>query len=184
MKSQQINNLIKATLEGSQKAQMQLYDTYCQAMFNIACRYLKNHEDAKDAMQEGFLKAFLNIKSYKDTSTFGAWLKRIIINQCIDVLKKRQFITQSLQIENSQVVDDNDDWQFDSAITKQDITNAIDRLSEKYKTVISLYLLEGYDHEELSQILGIPVKTSRTQLRRAKLQLQDALKTKYNEARY
>ena len=184
MKSQQINNLIKATLEGSQKAQMQLYDTYCQAMFNIACRYLKNHEDAKDAMQEGFLKAFLNIKSYKDTSTFGAWLKRIIINQCIDVLKKRQFITQSLEIENSQVVDDNDDWQFDSAITKQDITNAIDRLSEKYKTVISLYLLEGYDHEELSQILGIPVKTSRTQLRRAKLQLQDALKTKYNEARY
>ena len=184
MKSQQINNLIKATLEGSQKAQMQLYDTYCQAMFNIACRYLKNHEDAKDAMQEGFLKAFVNIKSYKDTSTFGAWLKRIIINQCIDVLKKRQFITQSLQIENSQVVDDNDDWQFDSAITKQDITNAIDRLSEKYKTVISLYLLEGYDHEELSQILGIPVKTSRTQLRRAKLQLQDALKTKYNEARY
>ena len=184
MKSQQINNLIKATLEGSQKAQMQLYDTYCQAMFNIACRYLKNHEDAKDAMQEGFLKAFVNIKSYKDTSTFGAWLKRIIINQCIDVLKKRQFITQSLEIENSQVVDDNDDWQFDSAITKQDITNAIDRLSEKYKTVISLYLLEGYDHEELSQILGIPVKTSRTQLRRAKLQLQDALKTKYNEARY
>ena len=184
MKSQQINNLIKATLEGSQKAQMQLYDTYCQAMFNIASRYLKNHEDAKDAMQEGFLKAFVNIKSYKDTSTFGAWLKRIIINQCIDVLKKRQFITQSLEIENSQVVDDNDDWQFDSAITKQDITNAIDRLSEKYKTVISLYLLEGYDHEELSQILGIPVKTSRTQLRRAKLQLQDALKTKYNEARY
>ena len=190
MKSQQINNLIKATLEGSQKAQMQLYDTYCQAMFNIACRYLKNHEDAKDAMQEGFLKAFVNIKSYKDTSAFGAWLKRIIINQCIDVLKKRQFITQSLEIENLQVVDDDDDddddddWQFDSAITKQDITNAIDRLSEKYKTVISLYLLEGYDHEELSQILGIPVKTSRTQLRRAKLQLQDALKTKYNEARY
>ena len=183
MKSQQINNLIKATLEGSQKAQMQLYDTYCQAMFNIASRYLKNHEDAKDAMQEGFLKAFVNIKSYKDTSTFGAWLKRIIINQCIDVLKKRQFITQSLEIENLQVVDD-DDWQFDSAITKQDITNAIDRLSEKYKTVITLYLLEGYDHEELSQILGIPVKTSRTQLRRAKLQLQDALKTKYNEARY
>jgi RNA polymerase sigma-70 factor (ECF subfamily) len=184
LKSQQINNLIKATLEGSQKAQMQLYDTYCQAMFNIACRYLKNHEDAKDAMQEGFLKAFVNIKSYKDTSAFGARLKRIIINQCIDVLKKRQFITQSLEIENSQVVDDNDDWQFDSAITKQDITNAIDKLSEKYKTVITLYLLEGYDHEELSQILGIPVKTSRTQLRRAKLQLQDALKTKYNEARY
>ena len=183
MKHQKINSLIKASAKGNQKAQVQLYDSYCQAMFNVACRYLKNEEDAKDAMQDGFLKAFVNIKSYKDSSTFGAWLKRIIINHCVDVLKKRQLVTQSLETETMQVVDDNN-WEFEATITKQNIVEAIENLKEKYKIVITLYLIEGYDHQEISQILDIAVKTSRTQLRRAKLQLQDVLKTKYNEARY
>lgn len=174
-----INHLIEACKKGNQKAQIQVYDKYCQAMFTIACRYLKNEEDAKDVMQEGFLKAFTNLKNYKETATFGAWLKRIIINQCIDRLKKKQFEAETLESEMMQVVDDND-WGFETTITKEDITKAIETLSEKYKLVITLYLIEGYDHQEISEILNIEVKTSRTQLRRAKLQLQDALKTKYN----
>ncbi|WP_296437198.1 sigma-70 family RNA polymerase sigma factor [Winogradskyella sp.] len=151
--------LINACKRGNQKAQMQVYDCYCDAMFKVACRYLKNQEDAKDAMQEGFLKAFLNIKNYTESATFGAWLKRIIINQCIDVLKKRQFETESLKTENLQIVDDND-WQFDTSITKEQILEAIDQLSEKYRLVVSLYLIEGYDHEEISSILNIAIKTS------------------------
>ena len=179
----QTNKLIKACKRGNQKAQMQIYDNYCNAMFSVAYRYLKHEEDAKDAMQEGFLKAFLNIQNYQDTATFGAWLKRIIINQCIDVLKKQKLETESLETDNLHVVDDND-WQFDSEITKSQILEAIEKLSKKYRLVITLYLIEGYDHEEISEILNIEIKTSRTQLRRAKLQLQDLLKTKYNEARY
>ncbi|MDO1499965.1 RNA polymerase sigma factor [Winogradskyella maritima] len=177
---QNTNQVIKACQRGNQKAQMQIYDSYCDAMFNVACRYLKNEDDAKDAMQEGFLKAFLNIETYKTTATFGAWLKRIIINQCIDALKKRQFKAESLETENLQITDD-DDWQFESTIIKQDILKAIDTLPEKYRLVITLYLIEGYDHEEISNILNIEKRTSRTQLRRAKLQVRELLNTAYYE---
>lgn len=175
--------LINACKCGNQKAQMQVYDSYCDAMFNVALRYLQNEEDAKDAMQEGFLKAFLNIENYTNTATFGAWLKRIIINQCIDVVRKNKLETESLETENLQIVDDND-WYYKSSITRAQIETAIATLTEKYRLVITLYLIEGYDHEEISELLAIPIKTSRTRLRRAKLQLQELLKTTYNEARY
>ena len=175
--------LIKACKKGNQVAQMQIYDTYCQAMFTIACRYLNNEEDAKDAMQEGFLKAFTNIRSYKPEATFGAWLKRIMINQCLDVLKKRQLEFSNDEVEKLQIIEDHN-WNFDSTITKTEILFAIEQLTEKHKIVVNLYLIEGYDHKEISDILEIPVKTSRTHLRRGKLKLQNLLKEKYNEARY
>ncbi|MFD1063410.1 RNA polymerase sigma factor [Winogradskyella litorisediminis] len=175
--------LIKACKRGNQKAQMQVYDRYCDAMFVVSRRYLNNTEDAKDAMQEGFLKAFLNIENYTETSTFGAWLKRIIINQCIDAIRKNTFETKSLETENLQIIED-DNWQFEDSITKTQIVETIEQLPEKYRLVITLYLIEGYDHEEISEILNINIKTSRTQLRRGKQQLQDLLKTRYNEARY
>ena len=174
------NAIIEACKKGNKKAQMQLYDTYCNAMFNIACRYLINQEDAKDAIQEGFLKAFDNIKNYNTDYTFGAWLKRIIINQCIDALRKQRLEFSEIDTEHLELVDDND-WNIESSITKENIINAIEELSEKHQLVIKFYLLEGYDHEEISQILDIPIKTSRTHLRRGRLQLQGLLKEKRNE---
>ena len=167
--------LVRLCKKGNQIAQMQVYDNYCQAMFTIACRYLNNEEDAKDVMQEGFLKAFTNIESYKPEATFGAWLKRIIINQCLDVLKKRKLEFSDDEVENLQIVED-DNWDFESSITKTEILFAIEQLTEKHKIVVKLYLLEGYDHKEISQILDIPVKTSRTHLSRGKSKLQDLLK--------
>ncbi|MUU77719.1 RNA polymerase sigma factor [Winogradskyella endarachnes] len=175
--------LIKLCKKGNEVAQMQVYDCYAQAMFTIACRYLNNDEDAKDAMQEGFLKAFRNIEQYHPKATFGAWLKRIIINQCLDVLKKNQLQFDAIEVSELRITNE-DDWQFDSSISKQEILNAIKQLNEKHKIVVKLYLLEGYDHEEISEILEIPIKTSRTHLRRGKLKLQELLKHKYNEARY
>jgi len=178
-----IEKLIKGCLKGDQKAQMHLYDTYCIAMFKIACRYLQVEEDAKDAMQEGFIKAFANIANYKNDFSFGAWLKRIIINQCIDVLKKKKIEFASIDSESLQMIDD-DDWTVDLSISKIQIISEIEQLDEKYKMVLKLYLLEGYDHEEISQILKIPIKTSRTHLRRGRLQLKELLKSSHYEAGY
>jgi len=177
------NTLLEACRKGNKIAQMQIYDKYCKAMFTIAFRYLNNEEDAKDAMQEGFLKAFVNISSYKPKATFGVWLKRIIVNQCLDVLKKRKIEFSDEAIETLQLVED-DNWDFDNSISKSEILNELEQLNQKHKIVVQLYLIEGYDHEEISEILEIPVKTSRTHLRRGKLKLQDLLKQKYNEARY
>ncbi|MEZ4796040.1 MAG: sigma-70 family RNA polymerase sigma factor [Flavobacteriaceae bacterium] len=172
-----IEILIKGSLNNNVKSQMQLYDTYCNAMYNIACRYVKNEEDAKDVMQEGFLKAFLNIKNYKPEYSFGSWLKRIIINQSIDYLKKRKLEIVDNEIEELQIID-SEDWNFSANITKQQIVNKVEELNDHYKIVVKLYLFEGYDHEEISQILGIPIKTSRTHLRRGRIKLQKLLKSK------
>ncbi|WP_225035478.1 RNA polymerase sigma factor [Winogradskyella sp. SM1960] len=179
---QKETKLINRCKKGNEFAQMQVYDTYAQAMFTIACRYL-NEEEAKDAMQDGFLKAFINIDKYQPEATFGAWLKRIIINQCLDVLKKNKLEFNDVEVSELQIINE-DDWHFDSTITKKEILFAIEQLKEKYRVVVKLYLIEGYDHEEISEILEIPIKTSRTHLRRGKLKLQDLLKQKYNEARY
>ncbi|WP_439150871.1 RNA polymerase sigma factor [Winogradskyella sp.] len=177
------SKLIEACAKGNEIAQMQVYDMYCQAMFTVACRYLINEEDAKDAMQDGFLKAFRSINTYKPQATFGAWLKRIIINQCLDVLKKRSLKISDDEVEDLKIIED-EDWNFHSTISKQDILKALEQLKEKHKIVVKLYLIDGYDHQEISEILKIPVKTSRTHLSRGKATLRDLLKPKYNEARY
>lgn len=178
-----IDLLLEGCKQNDEKCQMQLYDTYCQAMYNVVCRYVKDSEDAKDVMQEGFLKAFLNMDTYQTNSSFGAWLKRIMINQSIDYLKKKRLELVNESVEHIQLVD-SEDWNFSVEITKAQILDAIETLSEHHKLVVKLYLLEGYDHEEISEILDIPMKTSRTHLRRGRLKLQDVLKTKRYGARY
>ena len=177
------NILIKRCKKGDDKAMMQIYDLYCDAMYHIACRYL-NDEDAKDAMQESFLKAFSKLDNFSPDFTFGAWLKRIVINQCIDELKKKRLEFIETDVIHLKIEDDTNDWAFSSEISKQHILTAIETIVDKYKVVVKLYLIEGYDHEEISSILDIPIKTSRTHLRRGRLQLQELLKTHYNEARY
>ena len=173
--SKEINFLVIESKNGSQKAQIKLYDLHCNAMFAISCRYLKNDEEAKDVMQDGFLKAFLNLENYADGTNFSSWLKMIIINTCIDALKKKKLETISLEKYPLEISND-DDWNFDSKITKQQIIEAIEKLDLKYQLVIKLYLMEGYDHQEIATILKIPVKTSRTHLRRGKLALRNLLK--------
>lgn len=106
--SKEINFLVLESKKGKQKSQIQLYDLHCNAMFTISCRYLKNEEEAKDAMQDGFLKAFLNLNSYDMTTNFSAWLKTIIINTCIDKLKKKKLETVSLEKYPLEISNDED----------------------------------------------------------------------------
>ena len=181
--SKELNLLIKKCLRSDKKAQMQLYDMYCKAMFYVAYKYLNNEEEAKDVTQEGFLNAFFKLDSYKKDTNFGAWLKKIIINKCLDALKKRSLKTVFIDDQFLEIVDDSN-WFFDVKIKKEEILQAVEKLSEKHRIVVTLYLLEGYDHVEISSIINIPVKTSRVRLRRARLQLQVLLKSRKNEARY
>ncbi len=175
--------LIDLCKKGDKKSQLKLYTLYCDAMFNIANRYLKDEEEAKDVLQDSFLKAFTKLRTLTEQLNFGAWLKRIVINQCIDRLKRKKIETISIEVTSLEIIDETD-WYFNSKITKEMIIKAIESLPDKYSLVLKLYLIEGYDHGEISEILGIAVKTSRTQLRRGKLQLQVKLNIKKYEARY
>lgn len=165
------------------KAQMQLYNLYCKALFLIAFRYVKDRYIAEDVMQDAFIKAFKNINNYKNEVAFGAWLKRIVINQSIDHLKKNKL---ELVAINEEVIakTDEDDWQVDSDISIDGIVEVINSLKEKYRLVLTLYLLEGYDHTEIAEVLKITATTSRTHLLRGKKILKEALKNTRYAARY
>ena len=162
---------------------MQLYNLYCKAMFVVANRYVNDSFLVEDIMQEAFIKAFKNMDRYKNEVPFGAWLKRIVINQSIDALKKKKLELISMNEETLRVVDD-EDWKVDETITADEVRSAMNELKEKYRLVLSLYLFEGYDHDEISQILGITSNTSRTHLLRGKRLLKEKLKSSSYAARY
>lgn len=159
------------------KAQMQLYNLYSQAMFLVALRYVKDKFIAEDVMQDAFIKGFKNIHNYKNEVAFGAWLKRIVINQSIDEIKKKKLELIALNEEVFKIENEND-WQIESTSSKDEIVYIINQLKEKYRLVLSLYLLEGYDHQEIATILNITENTSRTHLLRGKKILKEQLKNK------
>jgi len=174
------SDLIAKCKRNDQKAQMQLYDMYCKAMYITAYNFINQKDIAEDMMQESFIKAFQKIESFDGKVLFGAWLKRIVINQCLDWLKKRKLRVVSIDKEYIQISEE-DHWEVEDTITVDQIRESIEELDDKHKTVLKLYLLEGYDHQEIAQILNITEVSSRSILFRGKNKLKDLLK-KYNYA--
>jgi RNA polymerase sigma-70 factor (ECF subfamily) len=179
-------DIIEQCKQNNRKAQMQLYNQYCNGMYIVAKRFLKDAQEAEDVVQEAFIKAFSKLHQYKAEVTFGAWLKRIVVNKSIDVLKSKKQQLVELEEVHLKVVDTahNDKWLVDDTITVNDVKQAINRLSEKYQYVVMLYLIEGYDHKEISEILSITEVASRTQLSRGKVKLQELLKAAHNGTGY
>ena len=168
------SHLIEKCKKNDSKAQMQLYDMYCKAMYNTACNFIKDDMIAQDIMQEAFIKAFKKMDSYTGEASFGAWLKRIVINQSLDWIKKQKLETVSLDDQVVAVADDGD-WDIESETSLTDIYHCIEQLPQKCKSVVKLYLLEGYDHQEVAQILQITEGSSRSQLSRGKNRLKELL---------
>lgn len=178
--------IIEKCKQNNRLAQMQLYNQYCNGMYIVANRFVKDAAEAEDVVQEAFIKAFAKLHQYKAEVTFGAWLKRIVVNKSIDYLKSKKQQVVALEEVHLKVIDTpkDDDWMIEDDITISEVKNAIDTLPEKYKYVITLFLLEGYDHQEISEILDISQVASRTQLSRGKQKLQELLKHKKDGTRY
>ena len=168
------SELIDKCKNNEARAQLKLYDLYCKAMYNTACNFIKDDVIAQDIMQEAFIKAFKKIKTFNGKSSFGSWLKRIVVNQSLDWLKKQKLDVVELNDEVISMIDD-DEWEVDSKIDLNIIYNCIDQLPQKCKNVVKLYLLEGYDHQEVAQILQISEVASRSQLSRGKSRLKELL---------
>jgi len=168
------SHLIDKCKDNDPKAQMQLYDLYCNAMYNTACNMIKDDVIAQDVMQEAFIKAFKKVETYNGSASFGAWLKKIVINHSLDWLKKQKLKTVELDEQVISIIDD-DNWEIENETSLQDIYKCIEQLPHKCKNVVKLYLLEGYDHQEVAQILKISEVASRSQLSRGKMRLKKLL---------
>ena len=149
------------------KAQFEIYRLYYKQMYNTSLRILKNEAEAEDVMQDSFLDAFRKLDAFKGDGNFGGWLRRIVVNNSIDALKRRK---ESFSFDENQfdVADSKDDYQENVEYRIDEIKKAIPLLSEEHRVIISLFLFEGYDHEEISQILRISNNASRTRFSRAK----------------
>jgi len=170
-------DIIELSKAGNRKAQFQLYKLYSKAMFNICYRMLNSIEEAEDLLQEAFAEAFKKLDSFRFESSFGAWLKRIVVNRCINHLKKRR--AELIYTDNLPEKDCNDnnndknDNQFRMDVKA--IHRAMEQLPDGYRIIFSLYLIEGYDHAEIAQIMGISESTSKSQFSRAKQKIKQIL---------
>jgi RNA polymerase sigma-70 factor (ECF subfamily) len=165
--------LIEECRMGNSKAQFMLYNQYSKAMYNLAFRILKNHEDAEDILQDVFVECFRNLNSFRFESTFGAWLKKILVNRCINQLKKQKIDLTLCENLPPVIYEEDEEIIYDSS----KIFKGIEKLPDGYRVILTLYLLEGYDHSEISQILGISESTSKSQYSRAKEKLRTILST-------
>lgn len=174
------SSIIDLCKQNNRKAQLQLYNQYCDGMYCVAKRFVNHTAEAEDIVQESFIKAFSKLHQFKGDVTFGAWLKRIVINKSIDYLKLKKQRLVELEDVHLKVIDNsnNNNWMVEDATSLDDIKKAINMLPDKYKFVVMLFLIEGYDHEEISEILNITQVASRTQLSRGRVKLQELLKHK------
>ncbi|WP_432221565.1 RNA polymerase sigma factor [Flavobacterium sp. TMP13] len=177
--SQNIEDLIILCKQKNQKAQFEVYNRYSKAMYNVAYRIVKDEHFAQDVMQEAFLKAFTKIDTFKEEVTFGAWLKKIVINYSIDFYKKNnRFQLADLGTTVQKVEDDASFFIDNLDLDSLKISNVFDsilNLKDNYRMVLTLFYIEGYDHEEISEILKITNANCRTTLNRAKNTLRKKL---------
>ncbi|MFV0365560.1 MAG: RNA polymerase sigma factor [Mangrovibacterium sp.] len=166
-------HIIDKCQRGDSKAQFELYRLYCKAMYNVSLQLLSNELEAEDVVQESFLKAFAMLHQYNESVTFGAWLKRIVINQSIDHLRKKKLDMADSKDEGLPEMEEDVMWSED--IDYERLHDAMAQLPEKHRVVFSLFVLEGYDHEEIAEILQINYSTSRSHLARAKIKLKQLL---------
>ena len=176
-------DIIEQCKLGNIRAQYELYNRYATAMFNTCYRILDSRETAEDVLQESFSEAFAKLDSFRYASSFGAWLKRIVINRCINEIKRKKtnlVFVDDLSFYNSENSEQEDNAM---ALSVKDIKRAMEQLPDGSRMIFSLYLIEGYDHREIAKILDISESNSKSQYFRAKRKIKEILKGGKNEKR-
>lgn len=174
-KNQHITQLLNRCKKGDNAAQMQIYTSYYKAMFNTSLRILKDEFEAEDIMQEAFLTAFMKLDTFVGEVTFGAWLKRIVINKSLTQLKKNnKYQNVKMEIVSETETTQEEPLNYEGLQTNK-VLEQLNSLKDNYRIVLNLNLIEGYDYEEISQIMGITNENVRTTISRAKKKLKQLL---------
>jgi len=157
------------------KAQFQIYKLYHRAMYNICLRIVKDTMEAEDIMQEAFLSAFEKIETFSGTVSFGAWLKRIVENRSLDFLRKKRPVFEEIKEDHAICSEEGDTSQQELKAKVEIIRKFVMTMPKGYRKVLTMSLFEGYDHDEIGQILGIDPNSSRSHFSRARIKLLEKL---------
>ncbi len=173
--------LVEDCKRGERKAQAELYKQYAKAMYSLCLRITNDADEAEDVLQEAFLTIFSRLDSFRGEASFGAWIKRIVVNTAINSIQKKRLDTTSFEkqgdflYEKAENNSEADEKELIFQVEK--VKKAVRQLPDGFRMVLSLYLFEGYDHVEIAQILGITESTSKSQYNRAKKKLLEIIKS-------
>lgn len=169
------SDLLEGCRRGDRRMQQELYNRFASKMYGVCLRYANNAEGAEDILQEGFIKIFNKIDSYRGEGSFEGWIRRIFVNTAIEHFRKKIYLQPITETEENTV--EGKYLSVLDSLAEKDIIQLVQQLSPGYRTVFNMYVVEGYSHKQIAEILGISEGTSKSQLSRAKLILQDLVKT-------
>lgn len=172
-------NLIRLCLKNDRKAQKSLYDQYSRKMMGVCMRYAGDSEGAKDMLQDGFIRVFSNLSAFQFNGSFEGWMRRIIVNTCLEHLRKNDILqnTEDLDQPHHQIPES--EYSVLEEMSAQDLLKIIAELPDGFRIVFNMYVIEGYSHKEIGEALNITESTSRSQLTRAKQLLQKRLEEEF-----
>ena len=173
MKDKKLERIIKDSIKGKSKAQESLYVEYAPKMMGVCLRYAKSYDEAEDILHDGFIKIFHSLKSFRFEGSFEGWMRRVVVNTALERFRSKTQL---------QPVDEFDDVEEDEEVDVEDVSidvllNMVQDLPERYRMVFSLYVLDGYPHNEIAEVMNISIGTSKSNLARAR----GILKEKLNE---
>ncbi len=166
--------LIKGCLEGNKEIQKMLYQRYASTMLGVCFRYFNDRDEAEDALQEGFIKVFTNLGSFRNEGSLEGWIRRIIVNTSLNMIRNHLKFQFHTDIDEADYLI-KDDADVISDLTREEMLRMLRELPPGYKLVFNLYEIEGYSHKEIADMMGISVSTSKTQLLKARKWLQKRL---------
>ena len=171
------NTLVKECLNENSKAQKALFDKFAPKMLSVCLRYMKNTEQAEDALQDGFIKVFRYLKSYENTGALEGWIRRIIVNTCLDELKKNKKLLLNVSVEEVEYKLESNDF-VQEQMMADDLLKLIQSMPEGYRVIFNMFAIEGYTHQEIATKLGISESTSKSQYLRARGYLRERIEKK------
>jgi RNA polymerase sigma factor (sigma-70 family) len=169
------SDLIDGCLQGDRKLQKELYERFAPKMYGVCLRYAGNAEEAEDILQEGFVKVFNKMGSFRREGSFEGWIRRIIVNTAIEHFRCKTYLAPVTEREEEHM--ESDYLSVLDNLAEKDIIGLVQQLSPGYRSVFNMYVIEGYTHRQIAEIMGISEGTSKSQLSRAKSILQDLVRT-------